>query len=64
MLKTYTGHFHEGVEVVVMGESYGHVKPGESIVIPDEIAEQVAWPEDIWINGPPPKESKKNIEKE
>jgi hypothetical protein len=52
MLKTYIGPYHEGVELTVMGESFGVVKPGDSIVIPDEIAEQVDWPSDIWRSGP------------
>ena len=57
MLKTYIGPYHEGVELVVMGESFGVVKPGESIVILDEIAKQVDWPEDLWRSGPEKKEA-------
>ena len=59
-LKRYKGHFGEGVEVVIMGESYGHLKPGDSVVVPDEIAEQVAWPEDIWEDAKPPAKEKKS----
>jgi hypothetical protein len=52
MIKTYRGPFVEGVDVVVAGESFGLVKPGESIAVPDELAEQVAWPESNWSDGP------------
>jgi len=47
-LKRYKGHFAEGVELRVMGESFGTLKPGESVAVPDELAEQVTWPEDVW----------------
>jgi hypothetical protein len=52
MLKTYKGPFSEGVELVISGRSFGVVKPGESVVIPDELAAKVVFPESIWEDGP------------
>lgn len=57
MLKTYVGHYTEGVEVVINGQSYGVVKPGESIVVPDDIAAAAVWP-DVWEDAKPPAKSK------
>lgn len=58
MLKTYIGQFKEGVEVFVLGVPFGVVKPGESIVVPDDLAEKATWGEDIWKDGPAPGEDK------
>lgn len=56
MLKRYIGSA-EAVTVVLLGESYGIVEQGEALVIPDELAAQVAWPESDWADVPaaPPK---------
>jgi len=56
MLKTYTGSSADGVELVVRGVSYGIVKPGESVAVPDDVAESVEWPEENWSDGQSPKE--------
>ena len=47
MLKRYIGSVPE-VEVVVAGNSYGAVKTGEAIAIPDDVANAASWPEENW----------------
>ena len=47
-LKKYVGQHYEGIELVVHGESFGYLKPGESVVVPDELADTVAWPDELW----------------
>jgi len=52
MLKTYIGP-HDEVQVVIAGEDYGYVAHGETIVVDDDLANSVAWSEDLWQNGAP-----------
>jgi len=47
MLKRYIGSQPE-VAVMIRGTSFGAVKTGEAIPIPDDIANSVAWPEANW----------------
>lgn len=47
MLKRYIGSVAE-VSVVIQGTDYGLIKTGESLSVPDEVAENAAWPEDNW----------------
>ena len=47
MLKKYIGPGPE-VEVIIRGVSFGALKPGESIPVPDELAASVSWPESNW----------------
>jgi len=48
MLKKFVGP--EKATVVVNGVSYGEIEPGESIVVPDEIAARVKWPQTLWAD--------------
>jgi hypothetical protein len=50
MLMRYVGP-DEAVRVVVAGTEIGVVKQGESIVVPDEIAESTVWPDTLWQDG-------------
>lgn len=63
MLKTYIGPYAEGVEVMIAGESFGLVKPGETLVIPDELGETVGWSDEIWQDGKPAKAAAKSATK-
>lgn len=55
MLKRYIGPDEE-VKLVVAGYEIGVVKKDEAIVIPDELAELVVWPEKLWADGAPVKD--------
>lgn len=50
MLKRYIGH-QSPVSVVVGGEDFGYVETGDSIVVPDDLANSVSWPEENWAAG-------------
>lgn len=56
-LKTYIGD-GEGVTLVVAGHEIGFVAKDEAIVVPDELAELVTWPEALWADGTPAKDEK------
>jgi hypothetical protein len=60
MLKTYIGPFAQGVEVVIAGVSYGILKPGDSLALSDEVANQVAWSDEIWQDETPVKNAEKS----
>lgn len=62
MLKQYIGPFDE-VEVIAFGKSYGNVKPGESVAIPDDVASQLAWSEEIWQDATAESEPPKVLSK-
>jgi len=47
MLKRYIGSQPE-VEVIIRGTSFGALKTGEAIPVPDDIANSVSWPEANW----------------
>lgn len=50
MLKRYIGPADE-VTVSINGQDYGIVHNGESIPVPDELANSVSWPENLWDDG-------------
>ena len=52
MLKQYIGP-HDEVKVVIAGNEIGIVKQGESISVPDELAESVGWAETLWQDFKP-----------
>lgn len=47
MLKRYIGLVPE-VTVTIQGNDYGVIRTGESLSVPDEVAENAAWPESNW----------------
>ncbi len=51
-LKTYIGPLDE-TEAVAAGHHLGIVKRHHALVVPDEIAELVGWPEENWADGAP-----------
>ena len=50
MLKRYIGPADE-VTVSINGQDFGIVHKGESIPVPDELANSVMWPEELWDDG-------------
>jgi hypothetical protein len=50
MLKRYIGH-QSPVSVVLGGEDFGYVETGDSIAVPDDLANTLSWPEDNWADG-------------
>jgi hypothetical protein len=50
MLKRYIGH-QSPVSIVLNGEDFGYVETGDSIAVPDELANSLSWPEDNWADG-------------
>jgi len=50
MLKRYIGH-QSPVSVVVGGQDFGYVETGDQIVVPDDLADSVTWPEENWADG-------------
>jgi hypothetical protein len=52
MLKRYIGPEPE-IMVSIHGQDYGLVRQGESIPVPDEIAEITSWAETNWEDGTP-----------
>ena len=59
MLKRYIGHVSPA-SIRIAGQDFGVVETGEAIVIPDELADAVAWPEENWEDGAPESKSKKD----
>lgn len=51
-LKRYIGPY-DAVEVKVAGRELGIVEKDGSIVVPDELAELVAWSPELWEDGAP-----------
>jgi len=51
-LKRYIGPL-ESVRLQVAGHEIGIVKQGDSIVVPDELAELTEWQADYWADGAP-----------
>lgn len=49
-LKRYTGPF-PAVEVRIAGEDFGKVAKGDAIAVPDDLANQVVWQDDLWEDG-------------
>lgn len=41
----------EAVTVVAAGYPLGHVKKGDVLEVPDDLAALVAWPETLWQNA-------------
>jgi len=56
MLKRYVGQFSP-VTVVIAGEDFGLVETGDTIVVPDDLANSVAWAEENWADGTPAKDN-------
>lgn len=50
MLKLYIGH-QSPVSVILGGEDFGYVETGDSIVVPDDLANSLSWPEENWADG-------------
>lgn len=46
MLKRYIGN--DEVTVTLAGQDFGTVSNGDSIPVPDELANSLAWPEGLW----------------
>lgn len=57
MLKRYIGH-QSPVSVVLGGEDFGYVETGDSIVVPDDLAKTISWPDTNWEDGPSKADSK------
>jgi hypothetical protein len=53
MLKRYIGR-ESPARIVIAGKDFGTVETGESIPVPDDLANSVAWPEANWADGAPP----------
>jgi len=54
MLKRYVGRVSPA-RIVIGGRDFGTVETGDSIVVPDDLANSVAWPEGNWADGAPKK---------
>jgi hypothetical protein len=54
MLKRYMGEISPA-KIKIAGRDFGVVETGDAIVIPDDLANSVAWPEANWANGVPSK---------
>jgi hypothetical protein len=50
MLKQYIGH-QSPVSVILGGEDFGYVETGDSIVVPDDLANSLSWSEENWADG-------------
>lgn len=57
MLKRYVGH-QSPVSVILGGEDFGYVETGDSIVVPDDLADALSWPEENWEDGAPKPKAK------
>jgi hypothetical protein len=51
MLKRFIGS--QPVEVYILGERYGVVENGECVAVPDEIASQGGWSDELWQDVAP-----------
>ena len=56
MLKRYIGPADE-VTVSINGQDFGIVHKGDSIPVPDELANSVAWSDVLWDDGEPAKKT-------
>lgn len=56
MLKRYIGPFSP-VTVVIAGQDFGMVETGDSLAVPDDLANSVAWPETNWADDAPAQEN-------
>ncbi|MGH7239682.1 MAG: hypothetical protein ACREHG_06405 [Candidatus Saccharimonadales bacterium] len=54
MLKRYIGNISPA-KIRIAGQDFGVVETGDAIVVPDELANSVAWPEYNWQDGAPNK---------
>jgi hypothetical protein len=50
MLKRYIGH-QSPVSIVLNGEDFGYVETGDSVAVPDDLANSLSWPEANWEDG-------------
>jgi hypothetical protein len=57
MLKRYIGH-QSPVSVILGGEDFGYVETGDSIAVPDDLANSLSWPEENWADGAAKAQSK------
>lgn len=62
MLKRYIGRTSPA-RIVIAGREFGVVETGDSIPVPDDLANSVAWPESNWEDGAPKKETKTQEDK-
>ena len=46
MLKRYIGP--DPAEIVVNGKSYGEIEPGDSLAVPDDVANAAKWSPKLW----------------
>lgn len=58
MLKRYIGN--DEVTVTLAGQDFGTVNTGDSIPVPDELANSLSWPESLWEDVSSPKTDKSN----
>jgi hypothetical protein len=61
MLKRYIGDVSPAT-IYVGGQDFGTVETGDSIAIPDDLAESVAWAEENWEDVASQKETKDNTQ--
>lgn len=47
MLKRYMGRVSPA-RIVIAGQEFGVVETGDAIVVPDDVANSVDWPEENW----------------
>lgn len=54
-----TGSRDAGHEVLVAGNKLGNVRHGDVLDVPDDLAQEVAWPEALWedVKAPAPRRS-------
>jgi hypothetical protein len=58
MLKRYMGEISPA-KIRIAGQDFGVVETGDAIVVPDDLANSVAWPEANWTDGAPSKDDDK-----
>jgi hypothetical protein len=56
MLKRYMGVVSPA-KIRIAGHDFGVVETGDAIVVPDDLANSVAWPEANWVDGAPAKKN-------
>lgn len=54
MLKRYIGEISPAL-IRIAGHDFGQVETGDAIVVSDDLANSVAWPESNWADGAPKK---------
>lgn len=54
----------QGHDVLVAGHQLGNVKHGATIDVPDDLAQDIAWPESLWEDVKAASPAKKKSEGE